>query len=88
MGDATSVVAPCSNQTVVEDVLQYLEKHNLGDSRLFQHYDDALRAVWPQLFAVDPSAALFLSINVYLECAEIKHFQVYPEYLHSVKGGS
>lgn len=85
MARATDVIAPSSDQTVIEDVLQYLSKHDLEDTRLFQHYDAALRAVWPQLFVADPAAALFLSINVYLECAELKRFRVIPEYLKRAK---
>ena len=81
MTKATEAIAPSSNQNVVKDVEQYLAHLNLQDSTLFEHYDDALRAVWPHLHTADPYAAIFLAIAIYLECAEKRGFEVKANFL-------
>jgi hypothetical protein len=75
------VYAPSSTITIVEDVRQWLEQHNLGDTQLFEHYDDAVKAVWPSLYIANSYAGIFIAINVYLECAEILGFEVKPDFL-------
>jgi len=77
----TEVCAPSSDQNIVLDVEQYLEAHGLLGTESFEHYDDALRAVWPALHIMDPKAHILTSINIYLECAEAQGFEVKPSFL-------
>lgn len=81
MTKATDAIAPSSNQTVMRDVEQYLEHMKLENTTMFEHYDDALRAVWPHLHASDPYAAIFLAIAIYLESAEKRGFEVRANFL-------
>lgn len=81
MTKATDAIAPSSDQTVMKDVEQYLKHINLQDTTMFEHYDDALRAVWPQLHISDPYAAIFLAIAIYLESAEKRGFEIKADFL-------
>ena len=77
----TEVSAPSSTLTIVQDVEQFLDQHNLRGTTLFEHYDNALRAVWPNLHIADPKAQILTAINVYLEVAEKRGFEVKPNFL-------
>lgn len=81
MMKASDILPPSSDVNIVEVVKQWVDKHYPNGTRFFQHYDDALKAVWPALFKDSPGAAIFLSIETYLEIAEEKGFQVEPSYL-------
>lgn len=85
MAEAWKVCAPSSTNTIVQDVEQYLCGKDLLGTDKFEYYDDALRAVWPSLCISDPYAALFLAINVYLECAEKMGFEVKPSFLKEAR---
>ena len=85
MTKVTEVSAPSSTLTIVEDVEQYLKHLGLEETEMFEHYDNATRAVWPSLFTANPEAALLTSINVYLECAEKRGFDVKPDFLKQAK---
>ena len=81
----TGVFAPSSDQNIVQDVEQYLRLKGLEGTQLFEHYDDALRVVWPALLISNPEASLLVSINVYLEVAEKRGFEVKPDFLKQAK---
>lgn len=83
MGESriNDVMAPSSDQNIVADVKQWLTQHNLEGTELFEHYDDAVKAVWPGLYIANSYAGIYIAINVYLECAEIWGFDVKPDFL-------
>lgn len=85
MTSILEVSAPSSDQNIVQDVEQYLKHLHLEGSTQFEHYDDAVRAVWPALHVQSPEAALLVSINVFLECAEMRGFEVKPNFLKQAK---
>lgn len=83
VGDSkiNDIFAPSSDQNIVLDVIQWLRKHNLEQTELFEHYDDAVKAVWPGVYVANSYAGIYLAINVYLECSEIWGFEVRPDFL-------
>lgn len=81
MTKVCEIIAPSSDQPIVLDVEQYLNRLGLRGTPKFEHYDDAVRAVWPALNKSDPTAQLLVSINVYLACAEKMGFEVKPTFL-------
>lgn len=80
-GKIWDVIAPSSTNNVVEDVMQWLQQHNLEGTPLFEHYDDAVKAVWPAVYVSNQYAGIFVAINVFLACAEIWGFEVKPDFL-------
>lgn len=85
MTKACEVIAPSSDQSVVADVEQWLQQHSLLGTNQFEWYDSALKAVWPHIYTTDPYAAIFLAINVYLECALKRGFEVNADFLKQAK---
>lgn len=81
----SSIIPPSSDRPIGEVVDQYLKDKNLEDTQMFEHYDEALRAVWPQIFTSNPNAAIFLSISLFIEAAQTKGFAVTPEFLRRMK---
>jgi hypothetical protein len=80
-----AIIAPSSDKNIVEDVEQWLEAHNLKGTDLFEHYDDAVKAVWPAVYVANSYAGIFLSINIYLACAEKHGFDVKPDFLKTAQ---
>lgn len=81
MTKASDISAPSSTNNIVEDIEQWLDRHGLLGTSDFECYDNALKAVWPQLYITNQYKALFLAINVYLECANKRGFEISPDFL-------
>lgn len=85
-GNIDDVAAPKSMRNIVLEVMEYVEKHIPPDDwEEFKPYDDALHAIWPELFKADPQAALQVSIAIYLDVADRKGFEVHPSELKELK---
>lgn len=85
MTKASDVIAPSSDQNIVLDVIQWIKAHHPDGTFRFQDYDEALKAVWPALYKDDPGAAIFLSMNIYMEAADILDFEIQPVHLKRLK---
>lgn len=90
-GAVDDVNAPKSMMNIVQEVMQYVSNH-VSRSMLqgkhptdFETYDNALHAVWPELFKADPKAALLVSISIWIDISERWGFKVHPEEIKALR---
>ena len=87
-GNIDDVNAPRSMKSIVLEVMDYVEKHNLQINSIppddFETYDNALRVIWPEIYKC-PEAALQVSVSIYVEIAERWGFHVEPAIIKELK---
>lgn len=76
--DYVKIYAPQQAKDIVTQVREAMLSVRGGAPYNFEPYLAAVQVLWPQL-ARDPQALLRLSIDVYLEIAELEGFMVMPE---------
>lgn len=85
-GNIDDVNAPRSMTNIVQEVTAYVMSHFQINSEgrvtpptEFRFYDDALNAIWPELYKTSREAHLMVAVSVYVEIAERWGFEVAPE---------
>lgn len=70
-GNIDDVRAPRSMKNIVEEVMDWLQRHAGTDKSLtsFELCDDGVKAVWPELHKSSPEAHLRVAVSIYYEIA-------------------
>jgi hypothetical protein len=91
-GNIDDAVAPKSMQNIVKDVMDFVIEHTNGGLTDndpppidFDTYDQALHAVWPDLYKADSKAAILVAISIWIEIGERWGFEVSPEEVKALR---
>ena len=84
-GNIDDVNPPRGMKNIVLEVMEYVRKHSGSTPTDFEVYDDALHAVWPELYKSCPEAALLVSISIYIDIAERWGFEAHPEEIKELR---
>lgn len=78
-GNVDDVNAPQGMSNIVQAVMDYVHAHTGCYPSAFEPYDQALHALWPELYKASPEAHLRVAISIYIDIAEGLHFSVPAE---------
>ena len=83
-GNIDDVLAPRSIRNIVVEVMEYVETHTPGHPTAFAAYDDALHAIWPELYKASPEAHMRVGLSIYADIAERWGFEI-PDEVMAIK---
>lgn len=78
---------PRGMHNIVVEVMDYVRTHKIEPNPPtdFETYDEALHAIWPELYKASPEAALIVAISIYVDIAERWDFQVKTPEIRELK---